>query len=182
MNKKPLTKRFAFLILSFLATFILLNLFWYQFKYRPYKEKTVAMQLNEDSERPRYTCLRNGYAYTVKMPSYLSFQSGYLYVVAESHLDSAGFIADDEGNLMEKNVPHVDLFIWPQLFSGAQYRVTVFEETESTWITVDSDGEYIPDETLDEVQQAKAWELYENHKPEIIDILKAAVQLWGNDI
>ncbi|MBQ1827281.1 MAG: hypothetical protein II126_04845 [Erysipelotrichaceae bacterium] len=182
MRNKPAAGRIIKLILSVVMIFALVNLFWYQFKYKPYKEKTVTMQLNEDSERPRYTCIRNGYAYTVKMPSYLSFQSGYLYVVAESHLDSASFLADDEGNLTEKNVPHVDLFIWPQLFSGAFYRITVFEETESMWIIVNSDGEYIPDETLDEVQQAKAGELYENHKPEIIDILEAAVQLWGNDI
>ncbi len=182
MRNKPAAGRIIKLILSVVMIFTLVNLFWYQFKYKPYKEKTVAMQLSEDAERPRYTCIRNGYAYTVKMPAYLSFQSGYLYVVAESHLDSAGFVADNEGNLTEKNVSHVDLFIWPQLFSPAQYRVTVFEETESNWIIVNSAGEYIPDESLDEAERTKAEELYENHKQEILDILNAAAGLWGSGI
>ena len=109
-------------------------------------------------------------------------KSGYLYVVAEEHQDSASFVADEQGNLSERNVPHVDLFIWPQLFDHAQYRITIYEETESAWISVNSTGHFIPDKSLSEADQFKAKELYEKHQLEIRNILDAAAWLWGSNI
>ena len=182
MNTKPAAKRIIILISAVLAVFALVNLFWYQFKYQPYKQKTVKMELIDDSQRPKYTFTGNGYVYTLKMPGYLSFESGYLYVVAQEHQDSASFVADEQGNLTERNVPHVDLFIWPQLFDHAQYRITVYEETESVWISVNSTGHFIPDKSLSEAGQFKARELYEKHQLEILNILDAAAWLWGSNI
>ena len=74
------------------------------------------------------------------------------------------------------------MFIWPQLFSSAQYRVIAYEETESSWIIVNSNGDYVADDTQSEAEQAKAKELYEKHKQEIRELLDAAVKLWGNNI
>ena len=182
MKNKSILKKAALATLAVALMFGGLNLFWYQFKYKPYKTKTVMMQLNEDSERPRYVCTRNGYIYTLKMPGYLSFESGFLYVVPQEHQYSATFVADEEGNLTEKNVPHVDLFVWPQVLSEARYRVTAYEETESMWIRVNCFGDYLVDETMSETEQKKANELYEKHELEIRNIVDAAAQLWGSNI
>ena len=182
MPDKHIVKRIMYIFLAALAIFAMVNLFWYQFKYKPYQEKTIKMHLNEDSERPRYILNDNGYVYTVKMPGYLSFESGYLYVVSESHQDSASFVADADGNLTELNIPHVDMFIWPQLFSAAQYRVTAYEETTSSWIIINSNGDYVADDSQSEAEQAKAKKLYEKYIQEIRELLDAAVKLWGNSI
>ena len=182
MKNKSLLKKAVIVIRTAALLFGGLNLFWYQFKYRPYKEKTVMMQLNEDSERPKYTCTRNGYIYTLKMPGYLSFESGFLYVVPEEHQDSAMFIVDEDGNLTEKNIPHVDLFVWPQVLSEAEYRITAYEETESMWIRVNRFGDYLVDETTSDIEQKKAKELYEKHELEIRNIVDAAARLWGSNI
>ena len=44
---------------------------------------------------------------------------------------------------------------------------------------INSRGEYLPDETVSEEEKANTRELFEKHKSEIQDILRAANELWG---
>ena len=115
------------------------------------------------------------------MPGYLSFQSGFLYVGPKDE-DAAVLVADGSGDFTERNVPHVDLFIWPRMFSGAEYGVTIYEETYSRQFMVNSRGEYLPDEGVSEEEIADDRALFEKHGDEIRDVMRAARELWGDRI
>ena len=174
-------KRIIAVIVLIVIVFGGINLFWYGFKYLPYKKMADNMQFNNDSEMPRYLCTDDNYAYKLKMPGYLSFDSGYLYVGPNDE-DAALLIEDDNGDIVEQNIPHVDMFVWPQMFSGTKYGITIYEETFSKQFMINSLGEYLPDENTSEEEQAddRAW--FEKHKDEIQDVMRAAHELWGSQI
>ncbi|MBE6989197.1 MAG: hypothetical protein E7426_00430 [Ruminococcaceae bacterium] len=182
MQHKPVAKRIAAILLLLLVIFGGVNLFWYGFKYLPYKRMAAQMQRSDDSERPRYIYTDGEYLFHLKMPGYLSFQSGFLYIVEKDKEDAASFIADENGNLTEKNIPHVDMFIWPQMFSQPQCRVTIYEETDSVWVMTNNQGEFIPDETLSDTENDRLSVQFEEHKGEIQEMIKAAVAFWGDGL
>ena len=84
--------------------------------------------------------------------------------------------------LIEKNKLHVDIFIWPQIFSETRYGLTIYEETYSVQFMINSLGEYLPDKDVSEEEKANALELFEKHRDEIQDILRAAKKMWGSEI
>ena len=182
MQKRTLARQILALLLALLIIFGAVNLFWYGFRYRPYRQMTAQMQLNADSERPRYIGTDGTYLFLLKMPGYLTFKTGFLYVVEEAYQDAAAFVADENGNLTEQNIPHVDMFIWPQMFSPAEYRVTIYEETDSVWAIMDSRGEFLPDETLSDAENARVSALFDAHRSEIQEMLRAAAAFWGDGL
>lgn len=163
---------------ALLSAFIL---FWYGFKYLPYRRMSESMQFNSDSERPRYVYTDEQYLYRLKMPGFLSFESGFLYV-GPADETAASFTVDEKGDLTEKNVPHVDMFIWPRIFSEAGYGVTVYEETYSRQFLMNGRGEYLPDENVSKEETEEALALFEKHKDQIRDVLRAADGLWGREL
>ena len=182
MQKKPVIKRISIVLLLLFAIFAAVNLFWYGFKYLPYKRMSEKMQLSDDSERPRYIYTDGEYLFQLKMPGYLSFQSGFLYVVKKDDEDASSFIVDENGELKEKNIPHVDMFMWPQMFSQTQCRVTIYEETDSVWVITNTRGEFIPDETLSDSENDRLSVQFEAHRNEIQEMIKAAVDFWGDGV
>lgn len=181
MKNKSVLKRIIVIIVLIAVLFGGLNLFWYGFKYLPYKKMTDHMTLDDNPEIPRYVFIDDDYIYRVKMPGYLSFDSGFLYIGPNDD-EAAVYISDGDGNLTEKNKPHVDIFIWPQVFSETRYGLTIYEETYSMQFMTNSLGEYLPDETVSEEELANAQELFEKHKVEILDTLHAAGELWGSKV
>ena len=182
MQNKPAAKRIIAILLLLLVIFGGVNLFWYGFKYLPYKRMAAQMQRSDDSGRPRYADTDGDYLFHLKMPGYLSFQSGYLYIVEKDYEDAAAFVADENGNLTEKNIPHVDMFIWPQMFSQTECRVTIYEETDSVWVMTNNRGEFIPDETLSAAENDRLSALFEEHESEIQEMINAAVAFWGDGL
>jgi len=81
-----------------------INLFWYGFKYLPYRKMADHMNLDDDSAMPRYAVTDDKYIYRVKMPGYLSFDSGFLYIGPNDD-EAAVLISDNSGNLTEKIYP-----------------------------------------------------------------------------
>ena len=181
MKSRSILKRIIVVFVLIAVVFGGINLFWYGFKYQPYKKLTDHMPGNNDPDMPRYVFADDNYIYKVKMPGYLSFDSGFLYIGPNDE-EAAVYIPDDNGNLTEKNKPHVDIFIWPQMFSETEYGLTIYEETYSMQFMINSLGEYLPDETVSEEEKAYVLELFETHRDEIQDILRAANELWGNEI
>ena len=182
MEVRKSKKRIISIILLIVVLFGGVNLFWYVFKYLPYKKIADKMQPDTDSAAPRYVCENDGYTFRVKMPGYLAFQSGYIYVVDTEHVDSAVLISDDDGELSEMNVPHVDLFVWPQVFGKAKYGTTIYEDTYSVWAGTNGNVEFLPDETLTDEENAQTSELFEKHKNEIHEVIQAAVGFCGDDV
>ena len=178
MKSRSILKRIIVIFVLIAVVFGGINLFWYSFKYLPYRKMADHMNLDDDSEMPRYVVVDDNYIYRVKMPGYLSFDSGFLYIGPNDD-EAAVLISDNSGNLTEKNIPHVDIFIWPQMFSETKYGLTIYEETCSMQVMINSLGEYLPDETVSEDEKTKALELIEKHKDEIQDILHAADELCG---
>ena len=174
-------KQLLFIILLSAVVVSGIGAFWYGTRYLPYRRMAVSMEKNNDEERPRYMYEDDEYLYSLKMPGFLSFQSGFLYVGPKNE-DAAVLIVDDEGNLTEKNIPHVDVFIWPHVMKKTQYAVTLYEESYSVQIMTDSRGELIPDSDSTEAERENALLLYEKHKDEIHDVINAAVRLWGDEI
>ena len=181
MKNKSVLKRIIVIIVLIAVVFGGVNLFWYGFKYLPYKKMTDHMTLSNDSETPRYVYADDNYIYRAKMPGYLSFDSGFLYIGPNDD-EAAVFISDDDGNLTEKNIPHVDIFIWLQILSETKYGLTIYEETYSMQFMINSRGEFLPDESLSEEETADVMALFEKHKDEIQDTLRAADELWGSKV
>lgn len=170
----------AALVLAALL-FSAVSLFWYGFKYLPYRRMAENMQLNNDTERPRYVYTDDQYLYRLKMPRLLSFESGFLYVGSADETVSS-YTVDDNGNLTEKNISHVDMFIWPQLFAGPRFGVTIYEEDWSRQYMMNSQGEYLPDGNVSKQEMEEALALFEKHTDQIRDILQAADALWGREL
>lgn len=156
-------------------------LFWYGFKYMPYRRMAEKMQPDNGFERPRYVYMDDQYLYRLKMPGYLSFESGFLYV-GPADEKAATFTVDENGSMTEENVPHVDMFIWPQIVSSPLYGVTIYEENWSRQYMMNGQGEYLPDESVSNQDREEALALFEKHRSEIHDVLQAANALWGKEL
>ena len=180
MKNKVILKRMAVMLLVILLILGGINLFWYLFKYRPYKKMSDRMQFNEDPEMPRYGFVNDRFSFRLKMPAYLSFESGFLYAAPLLEDEGAVFYTDADGNMAERNIPHSDLFIWPQLFSEAKYGVTVYEESSSAQLMTNGKGEYLPDPDLSEAERADLAGLFQKHQTEIQELIQAADELWGD--
>ena len=179
MRSKSVSKRIIAIILIIVLVFGGINLFWYGFKYLPFKKIADKMQLNGDPEMPRYVCEYDGYVFRVKMPGYLSFQTGFIYAVDKDHVDAAAYIEGENGELVEMNTPHVDLFAWPQVFGDTEYGVTIYEDTYSVWAGTNLEEEFLPDESMTDEENALAAELFEKHRSEIHDVMQAAAKFCG---
>lgn len=180
-TKKVIVKLLIVIIVLVVLLFGSINFIWYQFKYLPYKNIADKMQFNNNSEMPRYTFTDDEYLYRLKMPSYLSFESGFLYIGPIDE-DAASFVADGEGNLTEKNIPHVDMFVWLRVFSETQYGITIYKEDCSFQYMINKDVDLIPDESMSMEEKEIALSLIYEHKSEIQDMLQSARKLFGNNI
>ena len=180
MKNKVIIKRMAVMLLVILLILGGINLFWYLFKYRPYKLMSDRMQFNDDPEMPRYVTEKDGFVYRLKLPPYLSFESGFLYAAPLIQDGGAEYFTDAEGNLTEKNIPHSDLFIWPRMFSEAKYGVTVYEETSSMQLMTNRKGEYLPDPEISEAEREEEAEMFRKHQSEIQELIQASEELWGD--
>ena len=174
-------KQLLFIMLLSAVVISGIGAFWYATRYLPYRRMAVSMEKNDDVERPRYMYEDDEYQYSLKMPGFLSFESGFLYVGPKDD-DSAILIVDDEGNMTEKNTPHVDVFIWPHVIKKTEYAVTLYEESYSVRIMTNSRGEYLPEAGITEEERENERMLFEKHKDEIQNVISAAVRLWGDEI
>ena len=181
MKSVVILKRFLFLILLAVFLFGAVSLFWYGFKYLPYRRMAASMLFNSDYEKPRYVYTDDQYLYRLKMPGFLSFESGFLYV-GPADETAASFTVDENGNLKEQNFPHVDMFIWPQLFTSPLYGVTIYEEDWSGQFMMNAQGEYLPDEDMSQEDLEEVRALFEKHRDQIRDIMRAADALWGSEL
>lgn len=180
-ERGKLRKRILAACILAAAVFAGVSLFWYGFRYLPYRKLAERMTPDSSPEMPRYTAVNGEYLFRIKMPVFLSFESGFLYVGPAEEL--ASFVVDGDGTLKEKNVPHVDMFIWPKIFSGAAYGVTLYEESFSRQILVDREGEFIAGiDGLSGSEETVLRELYEKHREEIRDVISAAEDFWGSDL
>lgn len=181
-RSKKVLKRILTVFILAAVVFAGVSLFWYGFKYLPYRNAAGKMQLNGNPEMPRYMAVSRDHLFKIKMPSFLSFESGFLYV-GPADEQAAAFEVDEDGGLIEKNVPHVDMFIWPKIFSGAEYGITLYEENYSRQIMVDSSGAFLSGvDSLSEAEVNELRELYEKHKDEIREVISAAKDFWGDDL
>ena len=149
MKSTAVLKLIVTVLLVITVIFCAVNLFWYGCKYLPYKKMADKMRPGDDPEMPRYSYTDDNYLFRLKMPKYLSFASGFLYVGPNDE-EAAVLYADDNGNLSETNKPHVDMFVWPQIFSRTRYGITIYEETYSMQFMMNGQGELLPDENMTE--------------------------------
>lgn len=182
MKNKVIVKRMLIMLLVILVILGSINLFWYVFKYMPYKNMAKNMQLNDDAETRRYSYETEDYTFGMKIPEYLSFASGFLYVTPQLPENAAAFYVNEMGTMVEKNIPHCDLFIWPQMFSETEFCVTVYEETSSVSCMVDRSGAYLPDEYISEAERKEMADLCDERRNEILSLIEAAISLWGSNI
>ncbi len=151
-GKKKALRAAAFL----LAIFILINAGWYVWRLVKYGSYVEGMERNEIPEWlvPRYKHIdAEGYDYSVKYPDYLSF-TGNLCV---------GLPAADEN-------PFTDfLVIWPKVFGGYEYGVSVSADGQAYQIYVDSDGSAV-DPAYNEIA--------DSYQEEIDDLLHRAQEMW----
>lgn len=180
MKNKVIWKRMILMLAAILLIFGGINAFWYVFKYMPYHKMSEKLEWNEDEELSRYAVEDEKYSYRMKMPPYLSYESGFLYVTPAEADAESGFVIDENGDAIEKNVPHVDMFIWPQMFSDTEFCVTIYEETESYMIPITKTGEYLPNEAYTSAAEQEQYkQLVQKFQSDIQDVLQAAQTMWG---
>lgn len=178
MKSRRVLKRILAAIVLAAFLFGAVSLFWYGFKYLPYRRMAASMQFNSDYEKPRYVYTDDQYLYRLKMPGFLSFESGFLYVGPADETASS-FTVDENGEMTERNTPHVDMFIWPGVLSETGYGVTIYEENASFQFMMNGRGEYLPEEGISEEEREEVQALFEKHMEQIRDVLEAADALWG---
>ena|GEM_PF-4718043 len=184
-----------------LLAFLVLNAVWLPVKYFPYK--AFCRQFSNASDigkGTQYQTISGDYAFRVKMPGYLSFESGFLAVEpAERALQNAdpalirGTDArePDAASQQEPQQTKTEaaLFIWPQPFGETEYGVMIFEQESPTMthatqfiirkdLTLSEQKNHLPDETPEQAQHNK--ELYEANLDAVRGLMDAAMQQWGD--
>ena len=144
------------IVLCIAAIFLLLNAGWYGWRTVRYGAFTKGMEQNDLGTWivPRYLHTdADGYDYSVKYPDYLSV-TGNL---------SVGLPAEDDN-------PFTDfLVIWPKVFGGYEYGISLTEGETNYQIYIHADGSAV---------DPRQREIAERNKETIEDLLQKADAVW----
>ena len=144
------------IVLCIAVIFLLLNAGWYGWRTVRYGAFTKGMEQNDLGTWivPRYLHTdADGYDYSVKYPDYLSV-TGNL---------SVGLPAEDDN-------PFTDfLVIWPKVFGGYEYGISLTEGETNYQIYIHADGSAV---------DPRQREIAERNKETIEDLLQKADAMW----
>ena len=144
------------IVLCIAAIFLLLNAGWYGWRTVRYGAFTKGMEQNDLGTWivPRYLHTdADGYDYSVKYPDYLSV-TGNL---------SVGLPAEDDN-------PFTDfLVVWPKVFGGYGYGISLTEGATNYQIYLHEDGSAV---------DPRQREIAERNKETIEDLLQKADAMW----
>lgn len=135
---------------------ILYNLSWlgvYYLKYDPYTEDIPK------TENGKYILKDNGYHFSVKKPSYLSFT----------------------GNLaVTNNKDDLSLIVWPLLTGGYEYGLQILGPDNTYYsVMIDNKLNYLDEKDIEPVDKDRINELLKENKSEIKKIMSEAKRVWG---
>lgn len=180
MKKKISTfRKLLIMLVAILLFFGGYNLTWYLLKYHPYQQLCTNMQLNDDSERKRYYANDKNYLYTVKMPSYLGFEGGFLSITPN---EGQNLVVEEDGQITMSTEAYVSMFIWPQIFRETKYAVMISEGTSFSQLYIDKNLNYIPFDNESIIEIKKNEQMINEHYEQIKEMLEGAQVMWGEKI
>jgi len=146
-------RRVILVIVFLIATYHLAWLGVYYIKYNPYTENIPQ------TESGVYLLSKDGYHYSVKKPSYLSF-TGNLAITNEK---------DD-----------LSLIIWPLLTGGYEYGLQILGDNNTFYsFVVDSELNYLSDKNSETMDKELMKNLKEERKREIEELISEVQRIWN---
>ena len=178
-------KKLMILLIVILLIFGIWNLSWYVLKLRPYQKLADKLKLinvggGDDDELQRYFLEKDGYSFTIAMPSYLAFDGGFCcvsnYNKYENYVD-----LEDETERDPDEITGYDLYYYPAIFGEDDYGFFIVMRDGFIPMHVSKDLEFVnvPEEELtkDEIEEDKKL-LKENHEA-LEKLMEQKVAVWG---
>lgn len=166
-------KKLIIMLIIILLIFAVYNLTWYFLKYQPYHKLCANLEKSDEGLRgQRYSYSDADYTYLIKMPSYLSFQGGFINVASNNK------ISQHTENGAQIQYPSCSLFIWPQIMKETKYGVSVFEDDEIYMLAIDKELNYVPNDSELSAEIESKETIINNHYKEISEIMNAVNNMW----
>ena len=179
LRQNRFTKMMAAVFCVLLVLFGVWNGVWYVREYRPYYALCESWQGSSQGKGKQYVRQDENFDYTVKMPSYLSFGSGFIRVQPKEYHP---VMTDENGN------PEYVLcmFIW-MTENGTEYVVDIRKggagnQFYMEGLQIDRVLRYIPYENQTAEEIARARQMIDDHREEILALMDAAQKLWGDKL
>jgi len=173
-SKKIKHTRISNIILIIISIMMFLlgaaSLSWYVLKYRPYAQLCEGMQASREYKGFQYYTEDENYAYVVKMPSYLGFESGFVRV-----------------SPLQTDKMSIVLFIWPQINAETEFGVMIPQNAGQNnynliALSIDKNMQYIPEKNQSPEQIQTREELFALYHDEIKALMNAAQDKWGENL
>ena len=186
-------KKLMILLIVILLIFGIWNLSWYVLKFRPYQKLAEKLDLinvggGDDDELQRYFLEKDGYSFTVAMPSYLGFEGGFCRISTYNNYENYVDLeeeSNEETKEDSKEVTGYSFYYYPRIFEDDQYALFVEmgegESFEFFPIYVTENLEYLNMPELEkseaEIEEDKKM-LKENHEA-LEKLMEQKIEMWG---
>ena len=173
-------KKLLILLIVILLIFAGINLSWYFFKFRPYKqlaENFNAVNIGDNEELQRYSLEKDGYYFNIKMPAYLGFEGGYCRVSTSNGYEYAVDIENDDVD--ESKVIGLTLYYYPRIFQEDQYAIFIETSSDFTPLDISKDLKYIPAEGESKAETEDHENMIRENFEEIEKLMNEAISVWG---
>ena len=178
-------KKLMILLIVILLIFGIWNLSWYVLKFRPYQKLANQLTLinvggGDDDELQRYFLEKDGYSFTIAMPSYLAFDGGFCRVSSYNNYENSVDLEEETERDPDEIVGY-DLYYYPAIFGEDAYGFFIEKYDGFTAMHVSKDLEYVyvPELELskDEIEEQKNL-IKENH--EVLEkLMEQKIAVWG---
>ena len=178
-------KKLMILLIVILLLFGIWNLSWYVLRLRPYQKLAEKLDLinvggGDNDELQRYFLEKDGYSFTIKMPTYLAFDGGFCCV---SNYNNYEYSVDleEETNRDPDEITGYALYYYPRIFGEDEYGFFILQYDGFTAMHVSKDLEFVnvPEEELtkDEIEEDK--KLLKEHHEVLEKLMEQKVAMWG---
>lgn len=176
IKKHPIFTKLLILLIIIILIFTTINLVWFFGMKNRFNKQTENMELvwNKVASDYRYQKEIDGYICKLSMPFYLS-DNGFMSVSTQDYK----LKLSSDGVVLNKDEFGIALFIWPQMFSGFEYGVSIYNLSSINQILIDANGSYIPSEDENTELDEYNSQLIDQYKEDIDSLLEVANKVWN---
>ena len=178
-------KKLMILLIVILLIFGIWNLSWYVLKFRPYQKLADKLKLinvggGDDDELQRYFLEKDGYSFTVAMPSYLGFEGGFCCVSNYNNYENYVDL-EEETERDPDEITGYDLYYYPKIFEEDRYAFFIITHDGFTPIYISKDLEYVckPEWNMTETEIEEQKNLLKEHHDELEKLMEQKIEMWG---
>ena len=178
-------KKLMILLIVILLLFGIWNLSWYVLKFRPYQKLADKLKLinvggGDDDELQRYFLEKDGYSFTIAMPTYLAFDGGFCRASSYNNFEYSVDLEEETERDPDEIVGY-SLYYYPAIFGEDDYCFFIEKYDGFTPIYVTKDLEFV---NVPELEYTKAdieeleKALKENYE-ELEKLMEQKIAVWG---